>query len=276
MQNKIGIVYKWENIDNQKWYIGSHYGKLDDGYIGSGKVFQNAYAKNQNKMIRSILYTGQDFRQAEEFFLLYLDAARDRQSYNMKNTALGGGPTVENMSIETRQRISDALRNRVRKPFSEETKNKISATLTGRKVPKELCEKRKLNSLGDKNPFYGKVHTDETKEKIRTANKGKCHSGFEFMKALHKKAQKKVYSGLCNLTFDSHNDCAKYFNVNPSSISNMIANRIKNRFLLTIEMPNPCGVHTFSGDESLYLKTFCAKFPDSPYCIIPTPNDSTN
>jgi hypothetical protein len=34
--------------------------------------------------------------------------------------------------------------------------------------------------------------------------------------------------------------------------------------------PNPCGVHTFSGDESLYLKTFCEKFPDSPYCVIPT------
>jgi hypothetical protein len=33
--------------------------------------------------------------------------------------------------------------------------------------------------------------------------------------------------------------------------------------------PNPCGVHTFSGDESLYLKSFCAKFPDSEYCIIP-------
>jgi hypothetical protein len=35
--------------------------------------------------------------------------------------------------------------------------------------------------------------------------------------------------------------------------------------------PNPCGVHTFSGDESLYLKSFCAKFPDSPYCIVPEP-----
>jgi len=34
--------------------------------------------------------------------------------------------------------------------------------------------------------------------------------------------------------------------------------------------PNPCGVHTFSGDDSLYLKTFCAKYPDSPYCVIPT------
>ncbi len=38
--------------------------------------------------------------------------------------------------------------------------------------------------------------------------------------------------------------------------------------------PNPCGIHTFSGDESLYLKTFCAKFPDSPYCIIPEPNET--
>jgi len=30
-------------------------------------------------------------------------------------------------------------------------------------------------------------------------------------------------------------------------------------------------VHTFSGDDSLYLKTFCEKYPDSPYCIVPDP-----
>jgi hypothetical protein len=35
--------------------------------------------------------------------------------------------------------------------------------------------------------------------------------------------------------------------------------------------PNPCGVHTFSGDESLYLKSFCAKYPDSEYCQVPNP-----
>ena len=35
--------------------------------------------------------------------------------------------------------------------------------------------------------------------------------------------------------------------------------------------PDPVGVHTFSGDESLYLKTFCAKFPDSEYCKLPEP-----
>jgi len=35
--------------------------------------------------------------------------------------------------------------------------------------------------------------------------------------------------------------------------------------------PDPMGIHTFSGDDSLYLKTFCNKFPDSPYCIVPEP-----
>ena len=32
--------------------------------------------------------------------------------------------------------------------------------------------------------------------------------------------------------------------------------------------PNPVGVHTFSGDNSLYLENFCKVYPDSPYCKI--------
>ena len=34
--------------------------------------------------------------------------------------------------------------------------------------------------------------------------------------------------------------------------------------------PDPMGIHTFSGDDSLYLKSYCEKFPDSEYCVIPT------
>jgi len=37
--------------------------------------------------------------------------------------------------------------------------------------------------------------------------------------------------------------------------------------------PPPMGIHTFSGDDSLYLKGYCEKFPDSPFCVIPTPNE---
>ena len=35
--------------------------------------------------------------------------------------------------------------------------------------------------------------------------------------------------------------------------------------------PKPCGAHTFSGDDSLYLKGYCAKFPESDYCKLPEP-----
>jgi len=35
--------------------------------------------------------------------------------------------------------------------------------------------------------------------------------------------------------------------------------------------PKPCGVHTFSGHESVYLQAFCEKFPDSPFCAVSEP-----
>ena len=33
--------------------------------------------------------------------------------------------------------------------------------------------------------------------------------------------------------------------------------------------PSPCGVHTFAGCDDLYFKNFCAKYPDSEFCVIP-------
>ena len=35
--------------------------------------------------------------------------------------------------------------------------------------------------------------------------------------------------------------------------------------------PDPMGIHTFSGDDSLYLKGYCEKFPESDYCKLPEP-----
>ena len=35
--------------------------------------------------------------------------------------------------------------------------------------------------------------------------------------------------------------------------------------------PDPMGIHTFSGDDNLYLKGYCAKFPESDYCKLPEP-----
>ena len=58
-----------------------------------------------------------------------------------------------------------------RKPFSEETKKKISLALTGRHLSEE--HKRKLGLVN-----LGKKHTEETKRKMSEMRKGKKHRPF--------------------------------------------------------------------------------------------------
>ena len=71
--------------------------------------------------------------------------------------------------------LSDPIKSDIyRKKLSDSSKgikitwgDKISKTLTGRKLPKERVEKMKISMLGKNNPFYGKKHTEETKRKLR-------------------------------------------------------------------------------------------------------------
>lgn len=61
------------------------------------------------------------------------------------------------------------------KKHSEETKEKISKTLTGRLESDETRKKKSESKKGDKNFFYGKKHSEESKNKISNTKKG-CSS----------------------------------------------------------------------------------------------------
>lgn len=85
-----GFVYRWVNLSNNMYYIGSHKGLPSDGYIGSGIYFKRAYKNNPSNFVRDVLYQGNNFRELEEFILEELDSANDKKSYNLKNSAIGG------------------------------------------------------------------------------------------------------------------------------------------------------------------------------------------
>lgn len=81
------------------------------------------------------------------------------------------------VSIETREKMR---RNNLGKKLSEDVKAKIRKSCQGinKGIPKSIECKIKLSNLakakiGDKNPFFGKKHSQETKDKISKANKKK-------------------------------------------------------------------------------------------------------
>mgnify|MGYP001584862925 CR=1 FL=1 len=63
--------------------------------------------------------------------------------------------TKKAMTVEVRKNISERMKGK-RHPHTEETKKKLSG-----------------NRLGNKNPFFGKTHDEETRRKMRKNNKSK-------------------------------------------------------------------------------------------------------
>ena len=140
-----GFVYKWMNKTNGKWYIGSHKGTPDDGYIGSGLMFRSAVEKyGIENFERILLYEGEDFKAREDEILKELDAANCNDSYNLKNEALGGSFPGESNGM-------------FGKHLSDETKKQIGETLsTGERWgdPKKRVEHSDKMS-GKNNPMFG-------------------------------------------------------------------------------------------------------------------------
>lgn len=102
----------------------------------------------------------------------------------MSDSKKGKAPNNKGKSLseETKQKISKA---QIGKKHSEETKERIrlkaignqrgvgNKSRTGQKQSKEERLKKSIALSGEKNPFYGKRHSEESKEKLRAALKNR-------------------------------------------------------------------------------------------------------
>ena len=146
-----GFVYKWTDSSNGMYYIGSHKGTPDDGYIGSGTWFSNAYKARPESFVRQILYIGEHFVELEGFILQELNARLDDKSYNLTNRA-SEIPESKKYSEERKKKWSKERAGKGNamygKNHSEESKRKISINKTKHIY---FCEhtSKKYNSIGD-------------------------------------------------------------------------------------------------------------------------------
>ncbi len=157
-------IYMIQNKVNNKMYIGQavdiedrwgeHRRGLRGGYHPN-KHLQNSWKRDGEENFEfSILLecAESQLNTFEEYYILELMTYNDRVGYNKTYGGGSGRPT-------------------------EETKRKLSESIKGKYCGEKSYWYGNGDMMrGEKNPFYGKHHSDETKRKLSESKKGKHHS----------------------------------------------------------------------------------------------------
>jgi hypothetical protein len=162
---KYGFVYIWYDRKHKRYYIGCHWGTLDDGYISSSTWMKQGFRLRPNDFKRRILKTNVSRETLLEEEYKWLSQIKKeelgKRYYNVHNHHFKHWSDDNEKSKTVKEKLGV---NRGRK--FPNRKKPISFS-------NEHREKIRKNSLGENNPFYGKIPTQEHKQKIGDANKGK-------------------------------------------------------------------------------------------------------
>ena len=157
-------VYCWTDWSNQKLYVGWHKGSLDDGYVCSSKIMLEEYYKRPKDFTKQIIATGsaENMSAFETILLQTVNAKENSTFYNMHNG--NGLYFLKGHTEKSKKKISLAKTGVARPDLVKRNKSENNPAKLG------LCSR---DMQGEKNPMYGKKHSEDTKLKISHAKKGK-------------------------------------------------------------------------------------------------------
>ena len=140
-----GYVYKTTCLINNKIYIGQHKAAVfEPWYIGSGTLLRNAVIKHGKENFKvELVYectTINELNEKEAYYIQYFNATDRAIGYNIE---IGGKGYCKSAS----------------------TKEKLRLAHLGKIASKETREKMSLTRMGENNGFYGKHHTEESRQK---------------------------------------------------------------------------------------------------------------
>jgi group I intron endonuclease len=185
---KFGFVYLWYDIKNKKFYLGSHLGQPTDGYTGSNRRFQSAIKSRPDSFKRRILesyekITSKELLKREEYWLKMIKPEELTVRYYNEKTVASGGDIISGLTEEKKKQHSEKSRAASRKywdnitpeDYEKRRKNAFGGNKFDRSYMKDPENRLKLSikMTGEKNPFYGKKHSDEFKMKMSEKMKNK-------------------------------------------------------------------------------------------------------
>lgn len=166
------ITYISKNTINGKFYIGStlNFDRRKQEHLESKNnyPFQNSLRKNPD-IFEWEIYVDEWDEPILEQALLDVWWGKS-QCYNINQYASRPpDPTGREVKNETREKISKKLKGR---KIGEKQKRAVSRSNKNRHITKETLIKKSKAVSGEKNPFYGKTHSEETIQKYKEDRKG--------------------------------------------------------------------------------------------------------
>lgn len=182
---KYGFVYIWRDRKHNRYYIGSHWGTEDDGYVCSSRWMRNSYLRRPNdfkrKILMKIFSSKADLLEQEYFWLkLIKDDELGKKYYNFTKHK-NGHWTTEQYSNSIRERIAIKTKEAMQRPdvksnYIEGMKHRDSRS-SDPEVRKKRSESMKGKNKGNWDyarsaaiaAVKGKPISDSHKEKIKAA-----------------------------------------------------------------------------------------------------------
>lgn len=157
-------LYKVTNLINNKFYVGVHKTKdIDDGYMGSGKVIQQAIEKygieNFKKQILEVFDNSKSMYDREKEIVTE-EFLKNENVYNLRLGGNGGWDYITETGLNRTSEILEKRRNDLIKWHSQNDTTK------------------------DNNGFFGKNHSEQTKHLISEKRKEYFDNGGEHPKGM--------------------------------------------------------------------------------------------
>lgn len=148
---KYGFVYLWRDRKHNRYYVGSHWGYEDDGYVCSSPWMISAYKRRPEDFKRKILMristSRSDLLQKEFYFLSMIKENEIAIRYYNLNIKSTGHWMAFNYAPSIKEKISISTKEARKNPKIKAKYDAVYEKRRGSKMSVETCEKKRLSMI---------------------------------------------------------------------------------------------------------------------------------